>query len=193
MTGRKAELHYLEQLYKQSGNQILVLYGRRDNRGRQLVQEFCREKKSFYYYAPEVSAKAQKSRMRREIAEYYQVSVAEESYDTYFKRVKSGDGSKLVLVIEEFQHIVKKDVQFLESVIKLKDKKLYPGPVLILLCSGNVSWVEQELPGLLGKAVKKFSGMIKLHELQFLDMAGYFPNYTLKQKVEVYGIGGPAS
>ena len=47
MTGRKAELHYLEQLYKQSGNQILVLYGRKDNRGRQLVQEFCREKKSF--------------------------------------------------------------------------------------------------------------------------------------------------
>ncbi|MEY8391878.1 DUF234 domain-containing protein [Lachnospiraceae bacterium 45-W7] len=190
MTERKAELHYLEQLYKQSGNQILVLYGRKDNRGRQLVQEFCREKKTFYYCAPEVSAKAQRSRMKREIAEFYQVSVAEENYDTYFKRIKSGDGSKLVLVIEEFQNIARKDVQFLESVIKLKDKKLYPGPVLILLYSSNVSWVEQELSGAIGKAEKKFSGIIKLHELRFLDMAGYFPNYNLKQKVEVYGIIG---
>ncbi len=96
MAGRKAELRYLEQLYSEGGNQILVLYGRADNQGRQLVQEFCKNKKSFYYYAPEVSAKAQKSRMKREIAEYYQVSVSEESYDIYFKRIKSGDGSKLV-------------------------------------------------------------------------------------------------
>ena len=190
MAGRKAELRYLEQLYSEGGNQILVLYGRADNQGRQLVQEFCKNKKSFYYYAPEVSAKAQKSRMKREIAEYYQVSVSEESYDIYFKRIKSGDGSKLVLVIEEFQNILKKDEMFLESVVKLKDKQLYPGPVLILLCSSDVCWVEQEMPELLGKAGKKLSGITKLHELRFMDVAKKFSGYTLRQKVEVYGILG---
>ena len=52
MVGRKRELQYLEQLYHQSGNQILVVYGRKENQGRELVQEFCQEKKSFYYCAP---------------------------------------------------------------------------------------------------------------------------------------------
>ena len=70
MAGRKAELRYLEQLYSEGGNQILVLYGRADNQGRQLVQEFCKNKKSFYYYAPEVSAKAQKSRKLQNITRY---------------------------------------------------------------------------------------------------------------------------
>ena len=128
--------------------------------------------------------------MGREIAECYQVSMTEENYDTYFKRFKSKDGTKLVVVIDEFQHIVKKDEDFLTSIIKLKDKKLYPGPVLILLCSSDVSWTEQELPEALGKGAKKISGITKLHELKFADLVRSFPDYTLRQKVKVYGIIG---
>ena len=190
MIERKAELHCLEQLYEQSGNQILVLYGRKDNQGRQLVQKFCREKRAFYYYAPEVSAKAQKDRMGREIADYYQISVSDEKYDTYFKRIRSGDGSKLVLVIEEFQNILKKDKQFLDSLIKLRDKKLYPGPVMVLLCSSDVSWVEQELPELFGNMSRKLRGMMKLGELRFMELAKCFPDYNFRQNVEIYGIVG---
>lgn len=190
MAGRKSELQYLEQLYRQSGNQILVLYGRKENQGREFVQEFCQGKKAFYYCAPEVSAKAQKTRMGREIAAYYQMTLSEENYDYYFKRIKSGDSSKLVLVIEEFQNILKRDVQFWESIVRLRDKKLYPGPVMIILCSTDIPWTEQELPKVLGTAGKKLSGILKVHDLQFVDAAQYFAGYTLRQNVEVYGILG---
>ncbi len=190
MAGRKSELQYLEQLYRRSGNQILVLYGRKENQGREFVQEFCQGKKSFYYCAPEVSAKAQKTRMGREIAAYYQITLSEEDYDYYFKRIKSGDSSKLVLVIEEFQNILKRDVQFWESIVRLRDKKLYPGPVMIILCSTDIPWTEQELPKVLGTTGKKLSGILKVHDLQFVDAAQYFAGYTLRQNVEVYGILG---
>ena len=190
MIGRKAELQELERLYHESGNQILVVYGHKENQGRQLVQEFCKGKKSFYYHAPEISAKAQKSRMGREIEKYYRINMQEESYENYFKRIKSGDSSKLILVVEEFQHIMKKDAQFLESVIHLRDKKLYPGPVLILLCSTDIPWVEQEMPKVLGTSGKKFSGVLKIHDLEFVDVAQSFPAYNLRQKVEMYGICG---
>ena len=190
MSGRKTVLHDLEQLYSQSGNQILVLYGRRENQSRELAREFCKGKKSFYYYAPEISVKAQKIRMGSEIEKYFQVSLTEENYDTFFKRVKSGDASKLVLVIEEFQHIMKKDETFWESILKLKAKKLYPGPVMILLCSTNVSWIEQEMPQAVGKSAKKLSGIVKMQELGFLEVARNFPDYNFRQDVEVFGIIG---
>ena len=48
MAGRNAELKYLEQMYKQNGNQLLVLYGRKENGGRELVRAFCKDKKHFY-------------------------------------------------------------------------------------------------------------------------------------------------
>lgn len=190
MRGRKAELQGLEQLYRQSGNQIVVLYGRKENQGRELVQEFCGDKKAFYYCAPEVSSKAQKSRMGREIAKFYDVSLREESYDTYFKRIKSGDASKLVLVIEEFQNILKKDGQFWNSILNLRDKKLYPGPVCILLCSTDIPWVEEEMPKALGASGKKISGIQKIHDLKFADVRQFFPEYNLQQNVGVYGIIG---
>ncbi len=191
MIGRKKELQYLEQLYSQSGNQIQVLYSRGENQMQELVQEFCQGKKCFYYYAPEISAKAQKHRMGQEIAEHYQIVLQEESYHNYFKRIKSGNARKLVLVIEEFQHILKKDEEFAESIFDLHGKKLYPGPVLILLCSTDIPWVEQEMPKALGTGIKKISGKRKIEELNFFVAATqYFPGYTFRQKVEVYGILG---
>lgn len=190
MAGRKAELQKLEQMYRQKGNQLLVLYGRKENGGRELVQEFCRDKKYFYYYAPEISPQAQKQRMRREILAHYQVVVSEDSYDTFFKRIKSGDGSKLILVIDEFHHILKKDSQFWESILKLKGKKLYPGPVMILLCSSSIPWIEQEMPQVLGGAERKLDEKMKVEELHFLDLVRKFPNYSVRESVEAYGVIG---
>ncbi len=190
MAGRNAELKYLEQMYKQNGNQLLVLYGRKENGGRELVRAFCKDKKHFYYYAPEVSPQAQKQRMKREVEACYRVTVSEDSYDTFFKRVKSGDGSKLVLVIDEFHHILKKDTQFLESILKLKGKKLYPGPVLVLLCSSSIYWVEQELPQVFGNGAKKIDGIQKIQEMRFLDLVRGFPNYSVQESVEAYGVIG---
>ncbi|MCI8482930.1 MAG: ATP-binding protein [Lachnospiraceae bacterium] len=190
MAGRKAELQYLEEMYLQEGNQLLILYGRKENEGRKLIQDFYSGKKYFYYYAPEVSPQAQRQRMRQEIADCYQAVISEDSYDTFLKRIKSGDGSKLVVVIDEFQHILKKEEGFLESILKLKGKKLYPGPVMILLYSSSIAWVEQELPQILGTAGKKIDGQMKIQELQFLDLVRSLPNYSVRESVEAYGVIG---
>lgn len=190
MPGRKAELKKLETLYQQEGNQLVVLYGRRENGIRALIRDFCREKKSFYYYAPEASAKAQKKRMASEIARQYGGSIPEENYEVFFNRLKSGDASKLVLVIECFDHIVKKDSCFMEGIKKLKEHKLYPGPVMILLYTSEVSWFRQALPELLETYQKKMDVIDQLSEVRFVELVQHFPEYTVSQSVEVYGIIG---
>ena len=159
-------------------------YGREKNRIAVSGTDVPSDRKSDYYCAPEISPQSQKQRMGREIAEHYQVTVSEDSYDTFFRRVKSGDSSKLVLVIDEVQYIMKKDSQFLESILKLKGKKLYPGPVMILLCSSSIFWVEQELPQVLGAAARKLDGTVKFEELKFLDLVRNFPNYSVRESVE---------
>ena len=49
-------------------------------------------------------------------------------------RVKSGDPTKLVVVIDEFQYIAKKDPTFMEAVLKLKAHRLYPVSYTHLVC-----------------------------------------------------------
>ncbi len=190
MAGRKAQIRRLEELYHQTGNQLVVLYGRRENGIRELLKDFCKDKKAFYYHAPEVSAKAQQKRMIREVEEHSHVSISEESYDICFNRIKSGDASKLVLIVDEFDHIVKKDARFMESIRKLKEHKLYPGPVMILLYTSALAWATQSMPQILEKYQNKIDVTMQLSELKFVEMVQSFPDYTVSQSVEVYGVIG---
>lgn len=190
MAGRKEEFSYLENLYGQQGNQLAILYGRRENGINELIKEFCRNKESFYFYASETSAKAQKQRMRQELEQQCGISVQEEHYDSFFSHMESIENRKLVIVVDEFERIVKKDEEFVKGIWKLKEKKLTQASVLILLYSSSISWVEQEMAQELGSFLKHVSGVTKLKELNFVEVVRSFPLYSVSQCVEVYGVTG---
>ena len=81
----------------------------------------------------------------------------------------------------------------MESIEKLRMKRLYPGPVLILLCSSSVAWVEQEMPATLGEQSKRIDGKIKINPLNFLEVVRAFPQYQVSDCIRTYGvIGGVA-
>ena len=135
---KQSELKKLEDLYAESGNQLVVLYGQMDCEKEALIRAFVETKKHFYYRARKASAKEQLTMMGEEIARKFETKIQKESYDEYFNRVKSGNPTKLVIVIDEFEHIVKKDLEFMESILKLKNHRLYPGPVMIILASSSI-------------------------------------------------------
>ena len=190
MIVRTAEIKRLEQLYESSGNQLVVLYGRENSEKEQLLRMFSQNKKSFYYRARQASALEQNRQMGHEIEQQYDVRLQKNTYDEYFTRVRSGDASKLLVIIDEFQYITKKDDAFLESILKLKNKRLYPGPVMILLCSSSIVWVENDAVEKLQPYEKKIDDKIKLKDISFLDVVRCFPEYTTSQCVEVYGVLG---
>lgn len=187
---RTAELKRLEELYAKSGNQLVILYGRENSGKEQLLRLFTKEKKIFYYRARQASASEQLIQMGREVEQKYQIHLSAHSYEEYFKRVRSGDASKLVVVIDEFSYIAKKDDTFLKAVIQLKDKRLYPGPVFIILASSSIVWTEHDAAELFAPYQKKITERIRLDDVHFLDVVRNFPDYTTRQCVEVYGVLG---
>ena len=193
MVGRNTELKELAQAYAQFGNQLIVLYGRRGIGKRELLKEFLQDKKYVYYTARQASPKLQRQFMGREIEKKYQIKLQDFEYDTFFARIRSGDASKLVLVVEDFEYIAKKDPDFMESIGKLKDKRLYPGPVMIILCSSAIAWVENDMVGCLGACARKVTGVRKLSELGFVDVVHLLPDYGVRECIQVYGILGGVS
>lgn len=185
-----SELKHLEELYGNQGNQLVVLYGRDGSQKEQLIKVFCKDKRFFYYRARQASEQEQLAQMGNELEEKYGVKLQKHNYDEYFNRVKSGNASKLVVIIDEFQHIARKDITFMNSILKLKAKKLYPGPVMIILASSSVVWVENDCQEKYGDYLKKADGMWKLKDASFLDVVRRFPDYSTSQSVEVYGIIG---
>ena len=187
---KQSELKRLEDLYAESGNQLVVLYGPMNCEKEALIGSFIGDKKYFYYRARQASDVEQRRMMGEEVARKYDVKLQKYTYEEYFNRVKSGDPTKLVVVIDEFEYIAKKDPEFIESVLKLKNRRLYPGPVMIILASSSIVWAEQDMNEVLGDAVKKIDASIKIPNLNFLEVVRLFPDLSVSEIIKIYGVLG---
>ena len=78
----------------------------------------------------------------------------------------------------------------MESILRLKNKKLYPGPVTIILASSSTVWVEQELDEVLGDGRNRLDAKLKVGQLNFLDVVRAMPNYSVSDAIKVYGVIG---
>lgn len=183
MKAKKSDLAILEEKYDKSGNQLVLLYGRKGCQKEQLIREFVEDKKYFYYRCRQASADEQRRMMGEEIERRFDVKLNQHTYDEFFNRIKSGDPSKLVVVIDEAQNVIKKDADFIGSILRLKEKKLYPGPVMIILASSSIVWAEQE-------AKEYFKDGMKIGELNFLEVVREFPTLPVKDAIMIYGVLG---
>ncbi len=82
--------------------------------------------------------------MGQEVEAKYGIRLTRYSYDEFLTASRVETRPRLVVVIDEFQYIARKDVGFMNSILKLKAKKLYPGPVMIILTSSSLVWVEED-------------------------------------------------
>ena len=101
MVAKTSILKELETIYEKSGNQLYVLYGRTDSEKEQLLKAFLSNKKYFYYRSRQASEQEQRNQMEAEIRQKFLANITKHSYDEFFNRIKSGDASKLVVVIDE--------------------------------------------------------------------------------------------
>ena len=184
MKAKYTDLEKLQGLFQKTGNQLIVLYGRKGCQKEQLIREFCAGKKYFYYRCRQASAQSQLEMMGKEIETAFNITLSKYSYEEYFKRIKSGDPTKLVVVIDEAQYVVKKDQTFIDAVKALRKHKLYPGPVMIILATSSTVWATQEAP-------EHFKDSMKIESLNFLEVVRAFPNLPVSEIVKVYGtLGG---
>lgn len=190
MSSRKGDLAVLNHFYEEKNSNLIFVYGQNYLGKMDLVRDFCKGKKYFYYASRHASSTEQVIRIKEDIEAQYRVKVPETTYDSCFTKIKSGDLTKLVLIIDDVDRILRRDPDFMKSIEKLLDRKLYPGTVMVLFLSAQVQWVETELDTVLGKSKNRVKEKLKLEEGRFLDVVRSFPDYSVRESVEVYGVLG---
>lgn len=179
----------LNQEYRKSQSQLVVLYGRPGCGKETYIKHFLQAKPHFYYRAREISVSAQKQNFIREIAKKYQKDPDTLTYEACFTVFREGITAKSVIVLDEFDHLIKKGSDFLENLVKLKKKTQDP-PVLILLCSSSLVFVEHKMASAMGKLFYEIDFTHKFAELSFLDLVRAFPKSPVRDCLEIYGITG---
>lgn len=190
MAFRTSEMEKLQELYESRDNNLVFLYGRTGMEQYDLLHQFTESKKVVYYAASECSNEVQREFFAKTIMDICDVSFNQTDYKTMFNRIRSGDASKLVLVVDHVENMLKKDTEFLASILLLKQRRLYPGPVMIIFMTDSLIFAEHELEEDYPNLMKHLDRKMKLSELKFLDVVRRFPTFSVSQSVEVYGVLG---
>lgn len=193
MVKRTSELKQIQSAYDEPRNQIVLLYGTHRSGLVDTVSEFVKGKKYFYYKARNASPKEQLTQLQQEIERFYDIKIQKDTYDECFNRIKSGDPTKLVLVIDGFHLVAKREPAFFESLLKLKKKQLYPGPVMILLLCDSPAWVTDDMKECLKDGADAIDYTYMLGDYHFLDIVRNFADYSVQDCVATYGILGGVS
>ncbi len=191
---RSTELKTLQNYYNREENQIVVLYGDKFSGRESLIKDFIKGKDHFYYHARACSEDEQLKLWRDELKDELPKNFDPgEGYSDIISTMLSRpaeEGIKRVIVVDEFQNIIKSGNEFMEVVVRGAHSKLGNQPVMFLLCSSSVYWIENLMVEKLKELAFEISGLLRLNDLKFLEFTRFFKNYELVNSVEAYSIIG---
>ena len=188
--GRTTELKYLNNYYDRAGSQILVVYGQKHVGKQALLQEFVMDKPNYYYHARACVEREQQFWWGKELAGMQIKTLKYPSYGEILEGIISKPTQKKVIIIDEFQHIIKNSDSFMKELVSFVHNQWNRQDVLVVLCSSSIGWIENSMVSKIGEAAYELSGLLKVKELGFEYLKEYFANYTSEQCVEVYSILG---
>lgn len=190
LLGRTSELKHLNTYYDQEGSQIMVVYGARNVGKTQLLNHFAQDKPSYYYRARSASCREQRYQWGAELGREDIKLLKYPSYSDIFKSLIQNEKGKKVIIIDEFQYIVKSSEDFMKELISFVHSYWQQQNVMIILSSSSIGWVENSMINKIGDAAYELSSFLKVKELSFEHMMEFFPGYSMEQCIEAYAVLG---
>ncbi len=190
---RENELQYLNQIYAGQGQSLLILYGQKGIGKTRLILDFAKGKEVFYFHAGEGSDRQHRYLMAAQLtSEGFSMESDYPSWEEilggYFSAGQEGGMEKKVLIIDEFDSLIRSDSDFMEMLSTIPARVCMQ--YMIVLCSSEVGFVENQLVSKIGKAAFSISGFLKVRPLSFDALSGVFSNYSKVEKVITYSILG---
>lgn len=184
---RTAQRKLLEDQYAGAGNNLIILYGRKGMGKTSLLTEFLEGKPNSYYYdGIECEDSLQLCLMKQSKV----LSTTDTEHLTYFHLLSEFVGrqkEKAIIVLDEFHYILKNAPEFADTLHLLAASEK---PVMLVLCSSSIRWVENEMISFLGPTASYITGYLKLKELTFVDFVHRFSKSSVETCIHIKAILG---
>ncbi len=192
LVGREKELQYLNTVYSASGSRMIVVYGQKNVGKTTLLRDFIADKQAFIYTATPASTRQQQYLLADAAGGKQVFSAAYPDFDDIFMQLQSDSTpqKKKVYVFDEWEHMIKNDMTFMNALIRLLHYAYSENDVMIILCSSSIGFIENGLVAKIGKSALDISGFLKVKELKFADIIRRFPNYSMSDCVKLYAVLG---
>lgn len=186
--GRKKELKYLYDIYKTDKAEFITLYGRRRIGKTELLKQFSKDKIYIFYSA-------------KECTDYEQLSSISEKFLGKGKRFENWEGvfnhiahisakKKTIIIFDEFPYMIKGNKAIASILQNVWDHQLKNSKVKLIICGSSMSFMEKKILSEKNPLFGRMTGIYKLKELEFYEIAEFFPNYNQIELITIYSILG---
>lgn len=184
---RTAELKLLEEQYAMPGSNLVILYGRKGMGKTALLSDFLEGKAVTYYYEGTDCEEHLQLRLMNHIVQESLNDTEPLDYPLLFSKVIGREAKKAIIVLDEFHTILKNSESIIEGFRLLGDPDR---PVMLVLCSSSIRWVENEMIESLGAYAASITGYIKLKEFSFVDFVNRFSKSSVETCIYIDAILG---
>ena len=196
--GREQELKELNRLYKSKQLEVVIMYGRRRVGKTELINHFCKGKKTILFTAIENSADynlnvfieaVHKSRLRISLETFARTIPA--NYMQLLDLITEIAGNeKVILVIDEYPYLAKAEKSFSSILQKYIDYNFKNTNMLIILCGSSMSFMENQVLGAKSPLYGRRTSQFKIEPFEYTDAVKFVPNYSREDRLLAYGIFG---
>lgn len=192
--GRKDELAALEREYKRESG-FVVIYGRRRVGKTTLIKQFIKDKKALYFLTSQESSKQNMGSLTAKIARFtgkaYLENARLENWEQVFRMFAEYEPEqKKILIIDEFQYLVKADPAFPSIFQNAWDEILKDRNVMVILCGSHISMMTSSVLSHSSPLYGRRTAQIRLRPLRFTEFSMAFENVSFEERVKIYSVTG---
>ncbi|MDJ0752266.1 MAG: ATP-binding protein [Ardenticatenaceae bacterium] len=197
--GRSAELQLLDELWDLPRSTLLILYGRRRVGKTRLLTHWLEKvpENSLYWVAEPTSAYDQLRSFSQALYNYAHPDTPappEFTYATWeqaFQQLaRMSEEQKIAIFIDEVTYLIDVNPKFVGTLQKVWDHYLSEANLLMALSGSQMGMMQKQVLSYDAPLYGRATAQVKLPPLPFDVTTQFFPDYSAKERVALYGIFG---
>jgi AAA+ ATPase superfamily predicted ATPase len=184
---RGEELRALEKAFESERAEFYVVYGRRRIGKTELILQFIKDRPHFYFLAREQNLELEFDRFKRKFSKKHDVYLESGDWEGLFSEIGKKIKKRMIIVIDEFSYWIAKDKSIVSEFQYLWDEVLKDKDIFLILSGSYVSMMETNVLGYKSPLYGRRTGQLLVEPLEITYLKDFFPDYTMKDLIGVYG------
>ncbi|MBC2748282.1 MAG: ATP-binding protein [ANME-2 cluster archaeon] len=179
---REDDLVNINKLLESNTFEFIIIYGRRRVGKTELILQATRNTNRIYYLA--VGARNLERFYDLCTRQYPEVSKLRMDWEVLFEYLRDRVD---VIVIDEFQNMIKEDANILNIFQSVTDTVLTDSRLKLFILGSSVSIITSKVLDYQSPLYGRRTGSIDLKAVSFFDLQKFYPDLNIRELIEIYG------
>lgn len=188
---RQEEVNVLEERFKVSKPEFVVVYGRRRVGKTELATHFLRDKPSIYFLAEEKKYEDNLSEMKDIMGDFLKDDefkmIKFENWVQLFKSFSEKIKGRTAIVIDEFPYLVKGNNAVPSEFQKIWDVQISKSKNIMLVLVGSSVSMMEKLLGQKSPLFGRRTAQLEIKPVDIFHVKDFLPTYGIEDCIRVYG------